>query len=317
MKNKNIWLNRGLSLLLVFMMIFSMMPMSTFAVGNNSESENQDTNEMSGDTYLVKTTKFFGWRFSLYFAEGVNNEADITSSTEFVPLGQIETNILMSIYPPTYWTEQNVYDRMGYADDTGMNETRLSKVDYKSKITTTSDLPILSSIPKVYEDGVVKKGDLNKFFMGTADYDFDNPTDEQKKNLDFKNTITIANYILAKNNLGKIPYDKSKDIDGYRDGCYIDVYGVTHRGVLKLHYEPILNYKIKGKYFAMSLRDIITYINAHPDYNLVKNGSDGYYGYIPSGVLMQGKMVYLVRPEPHLRNMGTASTDFGDSKKNV
>ena len=112
MKNKNIWLNRGLSLLLVFMMIFSMMPMSTFAVGNNSESENQDTNEMSGDTYLVKTTKFFGWRFSLYFAEGVNNEADITSSTEFVPLGQIETNILMSIYPPTYWTGLNVYNRL-------------------------------------------------------------------------------------------------------------------------------------------------------------------------------------------------------------
>ena len=83
--------------------------------------------------------------------------------------------------------------------------------------------------------------------MGTADYDFDNPTDEQKKNLDFKNTITIANYILAQNNLGKIPYDKSKDIDGYRDGCYIDGDGVTHRGVLKLHYEPILNYKIKMK----------------------------------------------------------------------
>ena len=82
MKNK--FINRITSLLLVFIMVFTMLPLNVFAEGNNSEHKDQDMNNATNeDTYVVDTTKFFGWRFSLYFAEGLKSEAEITASTEF------------------------------------------------------------------------------------------------------------------------------------------------------------------------------------------------------------------------------------------
>ena len=65
-------------------MVFTMLPLNVFAEGNNSEHDDQNINNATNeDTYIVKTNMFFGWRFSLYFAEGLKSEAEITASTEF------------------------------------------------------------------------------------------------------------------------------------------------------------------------------------------------------------------------------------------
>ena len=67
MKNK--FINRFTSFLLVFIMVLTMLPLNVFAEGNNSEHEDQDIDHAISDrTYAVDTTKFFGWRFSLYLA---------------------------------------------------------------------------------------------------------------------------------------------------------------------------------------------------------------------------------------------------------
>ena len=78
MKNKNIWLNRGLSLLLVFMMIFSMMPLQVFAAhqGVNGGAGGADAVAIGSSVgnWGSELKKFSGMRFSLYFVEGDNIE---------------------------------------------------------------------------------------------------------------------------------------------------------------------------------------------------------------------------------------------------
>lgn len=304
---------RLLSLFLALIMIFTLVPFSVLGEGNDGDHQDQGMGD--GTKYTVQpTTSFFGLRFSLYFAEGLSDESEIDSSTNFTNLGQIEANILVDSYP-TYWSGLNVYDRMH--DESRMSQTLLQKVDYKSVITTSSQLPILSKIPKIYKSNATKSGDLDIFFMGVKDYDYDNQTDDQYAKLDFKNTIEIANYILKKSNLGYIPYDKSmnsdgtqKNIDGFRDGYYIDGYGVKHSGIFKLHYEPVYSYNLKGGVrYAMTLRDLIAYTNVNPEMKLVEQ-------YLTSAYRDQAKMVFLERNQPHI-NMGDGTPDFDSEKVKV
>ena len=319
---------------LIFCMIFTLLPIYPTDVygavnkdvtqiikgdgggkeGNNGETGDTGMQTATGD-YLLQNLadKFFGIRFSLYFAEGLTSAAEVTESSEFRHVGSFDARIInnTNVAQPQYKSDSgmNVYKRMKTAQ--GMlydwqYPVKKFGENYNASVILPSELPILNSIPKLYKDGHVKTGELDKFFMGTDSFNWNNITDAEMAKLDYKNTIVIANYILdTMKGMGSIPYNKANNVDGYRDGYYVDDMGVKRYGVLKLHYEPIYNYKIDGIFFAMTFRDMLAYIQHHPEKKIVSNGR-----LLVSAVSDQGKCVYLVRPEPHLYDsngtMGTA-----------
>ena len=87
-------------MLLVFCMVFTLLPMNVFAEGNNGETDDTEMGVASGD-YLLQNLgdKFFGIRFSLYFAEGLESAAEVTSSTEFVHMGSFDARIINNTRP--------------------------------------------------------------------------------------------------------------------------------------------------------------------------------------------------------------------------
>ena len=112
--------NKIISLLLVFCMVFTLLPIYPTDVygavnkdvtqiikgdgggteGNNGETGDTGMGVASGD-YLLQNLgdKFFGIRFSLYFAEGLESAAEVTSSTEFVHMGSFDARIINNTRP--------------------------------------------------------------------------------------------------------------------------------------------------------------------------------------------------------------------------
>ena len=57
--------SRILSLLLVFLMVFSMFPTSAFAdTGNNGDNQDQNVGGLTGSTNMKPDEAFFGYRMS-------------------------------------------------------------------------------------------------------------------------------------------------------------------------------------------------------------------------------------------------------------
>ena len=101
--------NKIISMLLIFCMIFTLLPVNVFAVppaqqvtqeGNNGETGDTGMQSATGD-YLLQNLadKFFGIRFSLYFAEGLTSAAEVTESTEFEHMGSFDARIINNTRP--------------------------------------------------------------------------------------------------------------------------------------------------------------------------------------------------------------------------
>ena len=96
--------NKFISMLLVFCMVFTLLPVNVFATttqGNNGETGDSGMDVVTGGDYLLQDTaqRFFGIRFSLYFAEGLTSAAEVTESTEFVHMGSFDARIINNTRP--------------------------------------------------------------------------------------------------------------------------------------------------------------------------------------------------------------------------
>lgn len=102
--------NKIISMFLIFCMIFTLLPMNVFAVppaqqvtqeGNNGETGDTGMDIVTGGDYLLQDTaqRFFGIRFSLYFAEGLKSAAEVTESTEFEHMGSFDARIINNTRP--------------------------------------------------------------------------------------------------------------------------------------------------------------------------------------------------------------------------
>ena len=107
-------------MLLIFCMIFTLLPIYPTDVygavekdktqiikgdgggkeGNNGETGDTGMQSATGD-YLLQNLadKFFGIRFSLYFAEGLTSAAEVTESTEFEHMGSFDARIINNTRP--------------------------------------------------------------------------------------------------------------------------------------------------------------------------------------------------------------------------
>ena len=104
MKSKSVMFNKFISMLLVFCMVFTLLPVNVFATttqGNNGETGDTGMDVVTGGGYLLQDTaqRFFGIRFSLYFAEGLKSAAEVTESTEFVHMGSFDARIINNTRP--------------------------------------------------------------------------------------------------------------------------------------------------------------------------------------------------------------------------
>ena len=93
--------NKIISMLLVLCMVFTLLPVNVFATGNNGETGDTGMDIVNGGDYLLQDTaqRFFGIRFSLYFAEGLKSAAEVTESTEFKHMGSFDARIINNTRP--------------------------------------------------------------------------------------------------------------------------------------------------------------------------------------------------------------------------
>lgn len=224
-----------MSLLLVFMLLLSLVPINVYA-GNN------DTKEFAPETKKgwhgwKYTPEKVGIRVSLYWAE---SEAAFTEGDALkVGVKDFFTNENAPNYRIKYYTKNTVYDyrRLGK----NIKENRLDAQKFTYLYASEDETPIVRTMPEVSRTTASEasraKVEWDKWFEGA---------DSKAPTYDNIPAITAAlGYRLT-------PED-------FMSGRYVER-GEVLNGYYKLYFEPILSeLEIDGSRWIMSLQDMISW----------------------------------------------------------
>ena len=317
------------SLFLVFVMLFTMLPLSVFAVGGGGEGGEGQIATGFTDGSWWSPGPFNSWeqmRFSLYFAEGSWNSLDEIieaetkdpDSVKYIRLGKIVDVLITGNLNSNsnYWVSDksvmdrmaNNYKNMGRNYDDGMyikpniKDTMLLKSEVGDWATT---FPILFDM-----DGTAQKNRWNQFFMGVDKVATDG---SNWADVDLTQTMAIIEKILEGTGI-------TITEENYKNGVYINSFGDIKYGVYKLYFEPMSmfvmgTYQGKTNRYLMTMRDFLAYNEANPDIRFKGSKEENgeivertweFWRAFHSASITLGNSVYLITDEP-LINMKAIS----------
>lgn len=304
---------RIMSFFLAFIMILSLLPLNVFAAkpapnpgaGINAGAGTGDggSSDVAVGGWGANLPNYHGMRFSLYFAEGSwsTYEEYLTAERN----GDVDFELMGNIYE-TYqvdrlnarsnvdkWSGMSVYDRM--PNSTGTRPANMGKngrdgfisVDYDSVVKNINTVGWKGTFPTILST-TSDKNKYNRFFTGLETLNA-----ETWPNADLSNSVAIANKILEGTGIQITKED-------FSTGTYTDFEGQKHYGAFKLYFEPTMIIMMDSTRYAVTVRDMIAYENAHPDrkYQGEKDtyvGLNQAYGSYSKDL---GSAVYLIDDEP-------------------
>ena len=314
MKKKNI-----LSLFLVLILIFGVFPSSAFATdpGNNSGVGGGEASVYAGNFIYSWDEDCYGIRFSLYFAEKQTQKDLDSGNAKFFQIGETIDVKISGDYTAKYSTQKSVYFYM-HGDESGIwhyNRQKANIIDKKEIDCLTKPLierfAAMRDVNDVATYDKFDNKDLNIFFMGVDELDWTTDgngnravTPECFKEMDFKNTAEIAQYIVDHSGMsgsyGKIT------ADDFKNGI-LTKNGQRTKGIYKLFYELFYTVGVGNDKDASKVQTLFTFRDAIAFYNASKDIRI----YEIQGPLLaiMANRLYLAEDEVYL-NMKGNSKDF-------
>lgn len=257
---------RILSFILSLVMVIGIVPTSVFADGE-VDTESGPASGGYGSTADGSWTgsEKAAMRMSLYFTDFTTKNGEkikINSKDEFLAKEDIfeytqigkTIDFYKDLVPSevTFYSGMSVYRRMheGFMDSAELKDSGYTDMT-QNMYSVASDFPVIFD-----SNGTSDK--YVKYFMGSK------YVEEAKTNQ--KEAWAHADIV----NDGKLQLFLDKIIEGdnriqsidFKEGSYIDANGATIRGAFKFYFEPVVEIMIGGKWFAVTLRDMIAMQNS-------------------------------------------------------
>jgi len=325
--------NKLVSILVIFAMLFSIAPTSVFAysdVNAGALGGGKDSTVITAGGWTVDEDKFNGMLFSLYFAEG-----DWSTYEEYLAAenaGQVnwtqygesrymvrdnDANII-----PKYFSNKTVVYRMGegltsvssFYDTKDWNSAAFGHKWGNWVVPQTGDQSQIKN-RKVLDDGFPEIMEVNpdpnkwiKFFTGFTSSELSGDKKaENWPNADLTNIGNVLDRIFAR-------LTPKVTVEQFRNGIYVDEFGVTHHGIYKLYFEPFIQVSMNWEKYAMTIRDIWAWYTNYPNQRFLY-GTDGkYYTGLPvagtNPILNAGNNVHIVDNEKQINMLGHTGGKF-------
>lgn len=304
---------RIMSFFLAFIMILSLLPLNVFAakpapnpgtdVNAGAGTGDGGTSDMAVGGWGANLPNYHGMRFSLYFAEGSWSTyedyltAERNGDVDFTRMGDVyetyQVDRLNARSNVDKWSHMSVFERMPNAQ--GTRESHMGEngrdgfisVDYDSVVKNINTVGWKGTFPTILST-TSDKNKYVRFFTGLETINA-----ETWPNADLSNSVAIANKILEGTGIQITEED-------FSTGTYTDAYNQKHYGAFKLYFEPTMIIMMNSTRYAVTVRDMIAYENAHPD-RKYQGENDTYVGLNQAyGSYSKdlGSAVYLIDDEP-------------------